>query len=438
MRTLPYALAALLVAGSGAALLSADEPPAPAPQPAPDAKASDADVLRWIGELTSDDFRTREAASKHLEAAGEGARAALETAAKNSDSLEVRWRAEQILLKLEAPGARPLGKPGEQPRSDAERERLRELWGADTAEAMREAMERLFRDFGRPGGAFTPFGLPGGDDPFAAFAPALRSGDLTLALPFLGAGPVRLTVRAKDGTNTTHTGKSLDEILAAHPELKEAPGMADLQKQLAERLKRAEAFRLPMAVTPGGSVRFQTNGVEAVQDANGAVVRITEPGPDGKDVTTEYKGATLEEIKEKNPQIAKHLKGMPAFRVQIGPRIFNGPREGGLAPLPPPSAQPVPARPEGFTFGLALAPVEPALALHLRLENGRGVLVDYVEPGSQAAQMGLERYDVIETIDGAPVLAWEQARQVLRAAAKDKAPLSLGIIRTGKKQTLSR
>src|SRR5689334_8882627 len=99
MRALPYTLAAVFLAGAGARLLCADESPAPPPapessKPAPETpRAGDADVLRWIADLGSDDFRTREAASRHLAEAGENAREALEAAAKTSDSLEVRWRA---------------------------------------------------------------------------------------------------------------------------------------------------------------------------------------------------------------------------------------------------------------------------------------------------------------------------------------------------------
>ena len=442
MRTLPYALAAVLAAGAGATLLSADEPPAPAPapQPAPEtAKASSEDILRWIADLASDDFRTREAASKRLQDAGESARAALESVAKTSDSLEVRWRAEQLLLRLDASGERPLGRfgePGTPGLGGSERERT----FRDASEEMRAAWEEFLRRFNRPGDGFTPFGVPGADDPFAAFATTLRSGDLTLMLPMFGRGAVRLKVTAKDGTSATHTGKNLDEILAAHPELKDAPGMADLQKQLADRQKRADALRQGFGTGPlGTTIHFRTNGVEAVQDANGAVVRITEKGPDGKETTKEFKGATLDEIKAKHPEIAHHLNGMGSFKIHIGPRLFNGPREGGLAPLTPPALpQPVTPAAEGAVFGVGLGPVEPVLALHLGLENGRGVVVEHVAPDSQAAQLGIERYDVIETIDGSPVLAWEQARQLLRAAAKDKAPLTLGIIRTGKRQTLSR
>ena len=64
-------------------------------------------------------------------------------------------------------------------------------------------LERLLRDLGMPRGGSTPFGFEGGEDPFAGmFGGALRSGDLTLFLPFLGRGPVRLPVRAKDGTTS--------------------------------------------------------------------------------------------------------------------------------------------------------------------------------------------------------------------------------------------
>ena len=141
---------------AGASRLRADDPsPAPVPQPSPDAKPArdgEAALLAWVADLGSDDFRTREAASKHLAEAGETAREALEAVVKTSDSLEVRWRAGQLLGRLNGRQATPLGQPpktqepdGVPGESDIDRLRrqMQALGHQDPAEFMRRWMEEL-------------------------------------------------------------------------------------------------------------------------------------------------------------------------------------------------------------------------------------------------------------------------------------------------------
>ena len=66
-----------------------------------------------------------------------------------------------------------------------------------------------------------------------------------------------------------------------------------------------------------------------------------------------------------------------------------------MPPVPPEAGGRLPV---SATFGVTLGPVEPVLALHLGLPDGNGVLVRRVEPGSQAEQIGLQQWDVIETV----------------------------------------
>ena len=61
--------------------------------------------------------------------------------------------------------------------------------------------------------------------------------------------------------------------------------------------------------------------------------------------------------------------------------------------MTPPAAPTPPAEPG--PFGVTVAPVEPVLAAHLGLEEGQGLLVITVAPGSPAATMGLQPYDLV-------------------------------------------
>ncbi|HEX5269768.1 MAG TPA: hypothetical protein VFW33_04735, partial [Gemmataceae bacterium] len=66
------------------------------------AKLADAtNVPRWVAEMDDDEFTVREKATQNLRGVGEAARPALEKAAKESPSAEVKRRAEWLLEKLD-------------------------------------------------------------------------------------------------------------------------------------------------------------------------------------------------------------------------------------------------------------------------------------------------------------------------------------------------
>lgn len=453
-------LVSLLAPAGFVSLARAEEP---APQPA---APSSEQILGWINDLGSDDFRTREQASRSLAGAGEAAREALETALKTSDSLEVRWRAQQLLMRLDGKAERSIGddvKPrpgggvgggaggGTAPVGPLD-DRLRELFEANDPAKLRELMDKLFQDL--PGrGPWGSHGQPFGVAPFGGwgdltFGMRITAGDLTLKRGMLGMGPWVLEVKGRDeaGVETTksYSGESLDEILAANPGLKDHPSLGDLKAKLDAAMKREQPF-LPPGLTwrerlgearPGFSFK-SSQGVEIRQDASGVVVKLHQTGPDGKPEVKEYQGESLEAIQREHPEVSEKLGG--SIQLRMGPpRVFRGPREEPLAPVTP--SDPVPLAPRsvsGPVFGVMLADVEPALAAHLRLETGRGALVADVRPDSQAAALGLKMHDVIETIDGVAVTRDEAATR-LRAAARQQGPLSLGIVRDGGRLTLAR
>ena len=418
-------------------VLCADEP-----EVLPGAPAASAEQIRgWVADLGSDDFRRREEASRQLAQVGEAAREALESAAKASESLEVRWRAQQLLLRLDGRAEKSMGSPEQSPRPGAVvpgQDDLRKLFEADTPEEVRELMDRLMQDFGRAGRwpGFQGAPLQGMD----AFSTRLTSGDLTLKLSVFGPQRAELEVRGKDAagqpTQAKHSGTSLEAILEAHPQLKEHPSLPGLRQEL-ENAKRRGGLRL---LDPGLRMpmfSFSTSeGMEFQHDAAGVTLRVREKRPDGRLETKEYKGASLEEIQKAHPELAERLRG---FQVRVAPpRVFRGPKEEPLAPLPLPEL--VPERPsavDSTRLGVLLEPVDALLSRHLRLEPGQAVLVREVQPGSQAASLGLEEFDVIVSIDGRTIVSMEDAIQRLRALAQSRAAFELGIIRAGQRQTLS-
>ena len=68
--------------------------------PVPPPPADPAKVKRWIGELNSDDFKTRERAAKELTAAGPAVAALVREALKDTRAVEARERLERVLAAL--------------------------------------------------------------------------------------------------------------------------------------------------------------------------------------------------------------------------------------------------------------------------------------------------------------------------------------------------
>jgi WD40 repeat protein len=73
--------------------------------PIPHAKADQ--LVRWVEELESSVFRTREKAFQELSLRGEASAPALRAALEGKPSLEKRWRIEKLLAQLEPAGITP-------------------------------------------------------------------------------------------------------------------------------------------------------------------------------------------------------------------------------------------------------------------------------------------------------------------------------------------
>ncbi len=96
-----HALGADGLAGVLDYLLPETAPPRPPPQ-----RPAEEEIRRLLQRLDADDFRAREAATEELIARGRGRRTLIEEAAQ-SDSLEVRLRAERVLASWESRPTNP-------------------------------------------------------------------------------------------------------------------------------------------------------------------------------------------------------------------------------------------------------------------------------------------------------------------------------------------
>jgi hypothetical protein len=463
-----------LVAATSAPILFAADAPAPVAVPTDD----DPRIARLVEDLGSDDFRVREAATKALADMGEKARPALEAAMK-SDSPAVRFRAEQILERLNgAPREKPLGEgipppgtpappngprprrlpPDIQPEDvDREMNRLRE----EMDRKMKE-VEELFRS----GKLDFPWGESWG--PLLRRDGSMKRASKEIRLKVDGGemwaelieGPrgakIIFTEKAEPENVTIHSGPSIAKILASRPQVRDWPGGTELiARYEAEKKAREDAARAAREADPAmprGTVVGRS--VQIIQTPQGVKVTISEPGPDGKPISKTYEGTDLETLKREHPEIGDSFGG---FTLRLGP----------LAPTPPtpptPPAGPFGERPLGppddviededseiendlpmpraiapsstGPYGLAMAPVDERLGGHLGLKAGHGALVIAVRPNSEAEKVGLRVDDVITAIGETPVTTADGAAWAIRTRTPG-ATLTFHVIRAGKPTTL--
>jgi hypothetical protein len=215
-------------------------------------------------------------------------------------------------------------------------------------------------------------------------------------------------------------------------------------------------------------------------------VELTVPKEDkdsGKKVYKTYKADSMDEFKEKYPEVAKQYdidSFVPKVRIgSMGPgdldeimkrlrerlgqdqfgdldewfkdfgepdqdiekwmerqrKIFEEMRKRFQGGMPPG----IPGKPEahesgGRELGLKIEPVSEALAAQLELKEGEGVQVTEVKEGSLAEKAGLKKHDVILKLNGKTIAdRWEFRRDVRGLVGQE---FELEIFRGGKRETV--
>lgn len=86
-------------------------------------------------------------------------------------------------------------------------------------------------------------------------------------------------------------------------------------------------------------------------------------------------------------------------------------------------------------LGVGVEDVTPALASHLAIPEGEGLLVEHVAPDSPAAKAGIERHDVLLRVGDQKLLSAEQFVKLIHAQ-KPGEKCSLELMRRGKKENV--
>ena len=87
-------------------------------------------------------------------------------------------------------------------------------------------------------------------------------------------------------------------------------------------------------------------------------------------------------------------------------------------------------------LGIGVSPAADALRHQLKLGDGTGLVVDFVEPGSPAAVAGLQQFDVLLKLEEQVLVNPEQFAVLVRLQKPDD-EVKLSIIREGTRKTVS-
>lgn len=85
-------------------------------------------------------------------------------------------------------------------------------------------------------------------------------------------------------------------------------------------------------------------------------------------------------------------------------------------------------------IGAEVGPLDPAVAAHVSLEDGQGLMVYGVLPESPAANAGLQEFDILISVAGTALTDFAQLRDHVSQAKGSE--VSVDILRKGKKQTV--
>lgn len=86
--------------------------------------------------------------------------------------------------------------------------------------------------------------------------------------------------------------------------------------------------------------------------------------------------------------------------------------------------------------GLLLQDLDKALAVYLKVPNGKGIIVREVEPGSPAMTAGFRKEDIVLSIEDKPIHSLEDYQQSLKSFSVGS-KIKLGILRSGQQKMIT-
>ena len=351
------------------------------PAPQGDAAAPQ-EIARRIRELGDEDFSVREEAYAALKRIGEPAREALKKALDSEDP-EVRWRAARLLCLLDDRAEKSGSEAGSR-RIRRWSDSIREGRGfriPDDVEGLRKHLDALFDELFDVD--LEPFDLR-----------FFRDGDLPRLDDLLhdfSSKTGELTIQLEGGT----------------------------ARYRFQREEDGRTSSLTLEIGPDGAVKAET----------------TDTGGEGERETRSFTAPSLQEFKKKYPDLAEKFR-VDGFRLHVvAPRLPDADSLGlgfrlDRAPL-------------GFetklfgrkVLGVYTGAVGALLRSHLGLEEGEGLAVRDVVPGSFADRLGMQPLDIIVELNGETVGDAVAVRRIM-SQIEEGAAVSVEILRKGERLRL--
>ena len=107
----------------------------------------------------------------------------------------------------------------------------------------------------------------------------------------------------------------------------------------------------------------------------------------------------FEGMRRLESQMREHQEEMRAQMEELRRRFGESAPNGFVAP----QEGEVAAAPSKYWIGATVEPTPELLVAQLPINEGEGILLQYIVPDSPAAKAGLQRFDVVVKIDGAPI-----------------------------------
>ncbi|MBQ2849052.1 MAG: PDZ domain-containing protein, partial [Thermoguttaceae bacterium] len=107
----------------------------------------------------------------------------------------------------------------------------------------------------------------------------------------------------------------------------------------------------------------------------------------------------FEGMRRLESQMREHQEQMRAQMEELRRRFGQSASNGFVAP----QEGEVAAAPSKYWIGATVEPTPELLVAQLPINEGEGILLQYIVPDSPAAKAGLQRFDVVVKIDGAPI-----------------------------------
>jgi membrane-associated protease RseP (regulator of RpoE activity) len=178
---------------------------------------------------------------------------------------------------------------------------------------------------------------------------------------------------------------------------------------------------------------------------DGVSCEVTE-NVDGKEQKHTYTAGSVEELIEAHPELHDQLGGTgirmfggPGRSLRILPRTLSGLSPKITTGAPELFDENVDANGEPPTdrLGIQCRPVEKVRSTELGLDDGVGLSVEDVVPGTIASLLGLRRGDVVVQVDGATIHGTEDVKKALHDRAANAEVSVVVVGGDGHKRTLN-